>query len=312
MNKSADKRERRLAQLKKEVTRRGFDRHASALSDISELPVEFQTPTVLKLAAREPVQRILVFPPQIHRGWDYIPKQALLFTSTGALHLKSSIWPDQEPQAIYVYACDLMYMEISLILLYGFLEVLAQGQGLPTRVGVEFNTVAWCLLTKPLQRLLQTGMPLPSSQSEEIQHSAAMKRAMEELPVKFENGAKLYGILPGEQLEDLVFQPGTSKRWLHFFRRPLTPNTLLLLTSQYVVLIREDLITKQGWIFTYIPRECIVDMKAQPRDVYDELIIDLKRGSQTAQYKLFLDSEAVEAWHSRWIQHGGQWRDSVN
>jgi hypothetical protein len=312
MNKQVDERQKRLAQLKKEVTRRGFDRHASVLRAVSELPVEFQTPAVLRLAAREPLQRILIFPPQIQRGWEYVPKQALLFTQSGAPHLINSIWPDQEPRSTFFQVCDLMYMEISLILLYGFLDILAQGQDSSTRIGVEFNTVAWCLLTRPLQELLQAGKGPSIRQADRSQESPTMQRAIEELPVKFANGAKLYGILPGEHLENLVFQPGTRKRWLHVFRRPLTPNTLLLLTSHYVVLIREDLITTQGWIFTYIPRECIVEMKARSCDLCDELIIDLKRGNQDAQYKIFLASEALENWHSRWIRHGGQWKDVAN
>jgi hypothetical protein len=311
MNKSTDERERRLAQLRREVTRRGFERHASVLKDVSELPVEFQTSAALELAECESIQRIILFPPQL-RGRDYVPKQALLFAQSGILHLMSSIWPDQTPQATYVHACDLMYTEITLILLYGFIDILALGQGSLTRLGLEFNTVAWCLLTKPIHKLLQTGMSPSRSWSDESQYLPTMQRAVDGLPVKFANGTKIYGLLPGEQLEELVFQPGTSKPWLHFFRRPLTPNTVLLLTSHYVVLIREDLKISQGWIFTYIPRECIVEMKTQPCDLYSSLIINLKRGDQTAEYKLFLASEAVDAWHARWIQHGGHWEDPVS
>ncbi|HEX6036087.1 MAG TPA: hypothetical protein VFY83_16735, partial [Anaerolineales bacterium] len=201
---------------------------------------------------------------------------------------------------------------ITLILLYGFLDILAQGQGSPTRLGLEFNTVAWCLLTKPLHGLLRANMIPTRSQADEPPYTPGMKHAIEELPVKYANGTKLYGLLPGEQLEEFVFQPGASRRWLYFFRRPLTPNTLLLLTSHYVVLIREDLNIRQGWILTYIPRECIVEMKTQPCELCNELIISLRRDDQTAQYNLFLASGAVEAWHSRWIKHGGQWKDLAN
>lgn len=307
MDKTADEQERRLAQLKREVTRRGFDRHAHVLRDVSELPGELQTAAVSELANRETIQRILLFPPQIRRGWDYVPKQALLFTQRGVLHLTGSIWPDEKPRAAYLRACNLMYMEITLILLYGFLDILAHGEATPTHLNVEFNTVAWCLLTKPLHSLLPANIAPSWSQAHEPEYSAVMHHAMRELPVKFANGVKIYGLLPGEQLEELVFQPGTSQRWLHFFQRPLTPNTLLLLTNHYVVLIREDLNTKQGWILKYIPRECIVDMQTQRCDLCNELVIRLKRDDQMAQYKLFLASKAVEAWHSRWIEHGGQW-----
>ena len=309
MNNSAGERERRLAQLRREASRRGFDRHASVLKNVSELPAEFQTPAVLELADREVVQRTILFPPQVRGGVSYIPKQALLFTQTGALHLMSSIWPDQEPQVTYVHASDLMYMDITLILLYGFLDILAQGPGSPTRLGLQFNTVAWCLLAKPLRKLLQPEISAPELWEDEPQFSPGIQQSLEGLPVKFGNGTKIYGLLPGEQLEELVFQPETWKPWLHFFRRPLTPNTLLLLTSHYVVVIREGLNIPQGWILTYSPRECITDMKIQSRDLYSTLIIGLKREEQTAEYTLSLAGCSLEEWRSRWIRRGGPWTD---
>src|SRR5512139_3169665 len=98
--------EKRLAELKREVPRRGFDRHASLLKNTLELPVELQSPAVTALASREAIQTIVMFPQQIQRGWEYVPKQALLFTATGAIHLLASIWPDQEPQITRVDGCD--------------------------------------------------------------------------------------------------------------------------------------------------------------------------------------------------------------
>ncbi|RPJ19016.1 MAG: hypothetical protein EHM33_30975, partial [Chloroflexi bacterium] len=153
--------EKRLAELKKEVTKRGFDQHASVLKNISELPSELQSPAVTALAAREAVQMIVAFPPQIHRGWYYIPKQALLFTSGDMVHLLGSIWPDQEPQVTCLKGCGLMYMKVTLLLLYGFLEVVAQGQSLPARVGMEFNTVAWHHLSHSWRQVLHATKAAP-------------------------------------------------------------------------------------------------------------------------------------------------------
>jgi hypothetical protein len=56
---------------------------------------------VLALTEREAIQTIIVFPQQIQRGWDYVPKQALLFTTTGLIHLLASIWQNQEPQLTF-------------------------------------------------------------------------------------------------------------------------------------------------------------------------------------------------------------------
>ena len=301
--------EKRLAQLKQEVPTRGFERHPSVLNTVSDLPTELQSPAVTTLATSEAMQTIIAFPPQIHRGWHYVPKQALLFAPTDVIHLLASIWPDQEPQVTYLKGYGLMYMKVTLLLLYGFLEIVAQGYSSPTRLGMEFNTVAWDRLSPPLRQLLQATKATPGAPTDKTTYSPTAQHALEKLPLKFSNGVKIYGLLPGEELEELVFQPGTWKRWLLVFRRPISANTLLLLTSNYVVVIQEELEVAQGWIVSYVPRNSIIGMQNRPRSLWNELTVQLKRGDQTAEYKLLLKNEAAQCWRVRWIQHGGQWQD---
>jgi hypothetical protein len=312
MTRPRDDREKRLAELKREVTKRGFDGHASLLQNIFELPPELQSPEVVELAARESIQTIIHFPQQIQHGWQYVPKQALLFTPVGIIHLLASIWPDEPPQITDVNGCGLLYMRVTLLLLYGHLEVVARGPQTPLRLGMEFNTVAWYYLASPLRRLLLITKTLPDVSATSTSSVAVTKRALEKLPIKFSNGVKIYGLLPGEQLEDLVFQPGLWRRWLMLLRRHLTANTLLMLTGHFVVLIQDDLRVSQGWILSYIPRGCITEIQNHACDWYNELIFKLKHEGQTADYTVLLSKEAVEDWHTRWIQHGGKWRDCSN
>lgn len=301
--------EKRLARLKQEVPTRGLERYPSILKNVSDLPAELQSPAVVSLAASETIRTIIAFPPQIQRGWHYVPRQALLFTPIEVIHLQASIWPGQEPQTTYLKGSGLMYMKVTLLLLYGFLEIVAQGRPVPTRLGVEFNTVAWDLLSPPLRQLLQATKAPPGAPTDATSYAAAAQPALEKLPLKFSNGVKIYGLLPGEELQDLVFQPGTWKRWSLFFRRPILANTLILLTSNYVVVIQEELEVAQGWIIAYIPRSNIAGMQSQPHDLWNELTVRLKRDEQTADYKLLLKDEAVQAWRERWIRSGGQWQD---
>jgi hypothetical protein len=310
MIRPTEDREKRLAELKKEVTKRGFDRHASILSHVSELPTELQSPAVMELAACESIQRIIAFPPQIQRGWHYVPKQALLFTSTDVFHLVASIWPDEEPKATCLAGCGLMYLKVTLLLLYGFLEIVAQGQDSTIQIGMEFNTVAWLYLSSPLRKLMQATQPPArfSIPEKEVFYSQIVQEAIEKLPLKFSNGVKIYGLLPGEELDGVVFQPRTWKPWLYFFRQPASANTLLLLTSNYMVVIDEDLQVEQGWILSYIPRNIITCIESQPGKLWNELSVHLKRGDQSVDYKLMLKNEFAEAWRTLWIQHGGQWQ----
>jgi hypothetical protein len=309
MNKIENDPEKRLDQLKREVPTRGFERHPSLLQNVSDLPAELQSPTVTALAAGVAIQTIIAFPPQIQRGWHYVPKQALLFTSTGVIHLLASIWPGQEPQVTQLKGCGLMYMKASLLLLYGFLEIVAEGHAAPARLGVEFNTVAWERLSLPLRKLLQATQPASGISTGRSPFSPAAQPAFEKLPLKFSNGLKIHGLLPGEALEELVFQPGIWKRWRLLFRRPVLANTLLLLTSSYMVVIQEELGVGQGWIISYIPRNGIIGIQNRPGSLWNELTVQLKRGDQTAEYPLRLEDGAAQAWRARWLQHGGLWQD---
>jgi hypothetical protein len=203
-----------------------------------------------------------------------------------------------------------MYVKVTLVLLYGFLELVAQGQDSPVRIGMEFNTVAWPCLSAPLRALLQRTQPQASSKlhKEAVTCSPISKHASDNLPLKFSNGMKIYGLLPGEESEEIVFQPRTWKPWLYFFRRPFSANTLLLLTTNYMVVIDEELQVKQGWILSYIPRNMITGIQSQACGLWNELSVQLKRGDQSVNYKLMLKNEFAEAWQTLWIQHGGKWR----
>ncbi len=301
--------EKRLAQLKKEVPTRGIERHPTLLASISDLPTELRSSGLSTLASNETAQTIIAFPPQIQRGWHYVPKQALVFTPTGVIHVAASIWPDQEPQVTPVDARGLLYTRVTLLLLYGFLEVVAQGPGSPTRLGMEFNTVAWECLSRPLNQLLAVEAAAPADGNAP---SPSAQQALEKLSLKFSNGVKLFVLQPKEKLEDLVFQPGlwrTRKIWPFSFRRPITADTLLSLTSNFVVVIQEEPGVGQGWIVSHIPRKSILGIRSQPRDLCSELTIQLQRGDQTAEFRLALAGEAVEAWQGQWIRHGGHWED---
>jgi hypothetical protein len=81
--------EKRLAQLKREVPSRGFERHPSFIKSLSELPPDLQTPAVDPAAGH--FQTMIVFPPQIQRGRHYVPRQALLFTPSEVTHLLASV-----------------------------------------------------------------------------------------------------------------------------------------------------------------------------------------------------------------------------
>ncbi|NMB87491.1 MAG: hypothetical protein GYA17_03965 [Chloroflexi bacterium] len=307
MIKRGDERARRLAQLKKEATRRDFDRHVSVLKDVASLPPELQSSAVTEQTAGLSIHTLLSFPPQVHRGWEYIPRQGLVFTPGGVIHLLASIWPGQGPEITRLDGQDLLYLHATLLLLYGRLEIVARGDGRPTHLDMEFNTVAWSYLSPPLQRLLLNAREARGAVLAQAMFSAGIQQAYAQLPLKFANGLKIYGLLPGEQVEELVFQPGIWKQRFLILQRPVAANVLLLLTSNYLVVIQEDLKVRQGWILSYLPRAGIQAIGARPGESQEEVIVWLKRGEQTAEYTLALTAATTAAWRTAWTRHGGQW-----
>jgi hypothetical protein len=297
MNHSNRVLEKRLAELKKEATRRDFNRYAFRLSSVSELPPDLQAPSLAGRVGGEATKNIIVFPPQIQRGWYYVPKQALVFTTTGMIHLLVSIWPDEEPQVTCIDGCNLLYLKVSLLLLYGYLEIVAQSQESATRLGMEFNTVSWHAISAPLRQFLNLSKTTFSVPADQVAYSPNTRQAFDELPFKFSNGVNLYGLLPGEEWEDLVFQEGVRKPRLYFLQSSMTADTLLMLTTNYLVLIQEDLIVKHGWIVSYIPRNMSGGIQSQCHGLWNELSVQPKRKRQyqTASYKFLLSKQAVEA-----------------
>jgi hypothetical protein len=304
--------EKRLAQLKRAVPTRGFERYPSVLKSLSDLPTELQSPSLKYLAIDDTLQTIIAFPAQIHRGWHYVPQQALLFIPAGVIHILASIWPDEAPQILFIRGCDLLYVKITLVLLYGLLEIVADGHGSLLRISVEFNTVAWERLSLPLRQLLQITKNTSNPLTERNSFPPLLQQALEKLPLKFINGVKIFGVLFGEELEEIVFQQGTWKRWLFLIRRPTLANTLLLLTSNYFVVIQEDPTVGQGWIISYLPRDCIAGIQNQPQSLGNEVDIQLTREEQTLHFKLLLSREVTLALHELWVRHGSQWQDIKN
>jgi hypothetical protein len=299
--------EKRLTLLKQEVNQRGFNRYPSVARNISDLPAELKSSGVTAAIAGLTLRSIIVFPPQIQRGWHYIPRQALLFSATDVIHILASIWPEQEPQVTCVKGSGLMLVRVTLILLYGSLEIIAQGSPAPTQLNLEFNRIAWDCISGPLQQVLLSPQAAPGRTP--ASYSATAQQVVGKLPLKFSNGLKIYGLLPGEELEELVFQPGTWKRWLHLLKRPFLANTLLLLTSSYLVVLQEDLEDTYGWIISYIPRKGIARIYNQPCSQWNEITMEIERGDQVSNCNFRLLDDAAQALRQLWTLRGGQWQD---
>jgi hypothetical protein len=73
-----------------------------------------------------------------------------------------------------------------------------------------------------------------------------------------------------------------------------------MLTTNYLVVIQEDMKLKVGWIVSYIPRDCIAGMGSSPGDACTQLVVQLKRKDQTTGIKFLLTEETANAWLALW------------
>jgi hypothetical protein len=309
MAKPKSKLEIRLAQLKKEVPTRGFERYPSLLRSVYELPVELQSSELTTNLSGRIFKTIIAFPPQIQHGWNYVPKQALLFTMDEVIHILASIWPDQPPQVTIVKNNSSLLVRLTLLLLYGFLEIVAQGEQTLVRINIEFNTVAWSILSGPLEQFLSSTVQHSKMPDENIIITPSIGNAILKLPYKFSNGYYLYGKLPNEALLGLAFQPIAHSRWWIFDRRAKLVNSLLLLTSNFFIVMQEDVRVKLGWIISFIPRSNILLMRNNHSSQWNELTIHIERNGQQLEQQVTLKNEITLQWAEIWVRNNGKWED---
>jgi hypothetical protein len=290
---------------------RGIASHPYQVHNPGDLPVSLRQSAEQALRSQESVHSIFVVPAQIFfKGWfsrRYVPEQALIFTAQGVLHIQDGAMPGQPAQATYLPADDLLYAHLSLLLLYGRLELAGPvGSGL-TRVVVEFNTVGESLLQPGLRQLLRLAWGQTTAQGDNQPPGAAVLEKLNRLPMKFRNGLRHRGLQPGERLLGFVFQPGIWTRRWRFFSHQVTATTLLALTDCQLIILEEDKTGGQasyGWIFTFCPLAGVAGIETRPAGAWQEVQVHLERGGVTVDRQITLEPEVALTWHDLWTYYG--------
>jgi hypothetical protein len=332
MNPSKQEANHRIEQLIAEAQKRGAERFSSTYHDIHALPPELSSAKLNELVRNHEIKGIIYFPPQIHRGWHYVPKQALIFAKDRVVHILASIWPEAEPQITSIDNGDLLFVEITLILLYGLLKIEAINQEKISIIEMEFNTINWHQLSGPLYAMLHSKY-IDNKSMQKQEHQGNIMLAQKELPIeginfeasplpffppraagyriekriKFTNGIRIYGLLPNETLMGVIFQPECWEPRFVLFRKRLIANTMILRTTDYLIIMKEELNVGQGWIIAYIPWINIRCINQRLKGIWQEIEIVAERNEQSDGYKLLISNQVAEEWRSDWIRFGVQW-----
>lgn len=290
----------------------GLRSHPYLVENMADLPEELGQAVRDAPWLPEEIGSMFVVPPQAFmEGWfrrRYVPEQALLFTPDGVGHVQAPDEADGAARLTYLLAAGLLYARLSLLLLYGRLELFGRVNDGPGQAVVEFNTVGWHLLRPSLAGLLLRAPARPGSHPPEPASPAVLAK-LDRLPLKFINGLRHTALQPGESLLGFVFQPAIWTRRWRFFPWQVSATTLLALTDRQVIIVEEEKSGQQatyGYIFTFMPRAAVTAIEAQPGECWRELLIRLKQDAITAERRVTLEPPAAADWQELWRRYGGK------
>jgi hypothetical protein len=276
-----------------------------AVATLVDLPGSLQQAARQSAGSAIKSTSICVFPGRTRlksqTGWEYVDEQALLFTEEGVFHVQAASSANQGARITYLHAADLLTARLSLILMYGRLELVDDHLN---RVVVEFNAAGFDMIKPGLQQLLGTcaGRRIASP-------NAALANTVLsdlcELSFKFKNGLYLYGLLPDEQVLGFVFQPAIWGRRWRILPVRIAETTLLALTDRQLIVVEEQSRSRfpaYGWIFTFYPRKAIDKIGASPSQDRRELKINLKSKKSPLERRIVLEEPNCSAWQELWAR----------
>ena len=265
---------------------------------IVDLPEDFQRVIQTVLKSGDSVQSILMLPPQPYLKRGGIPRQALLSTSRGLMHVQDG----RLPIATYIFGESLLYVQHTSILLYGRLEIVGEMDNKPVRLVAEYHTAGQDLLKTALSRLLRFSYDTLDPDKTFADQNDAILENLSDQSFKFLNALRLDALQPGEQLLGYVFQPRIRERVLRIFSRAIAPASLFALTSQAVILIEENNAAgaSYGWVMTFCPRKVLLAVERRSMQEWEMLVVILLKGSLSEERSSILERKTAQACVSLW------------
>jgi len=287
---------------------------ATARSSISSRPYELksidQLPTGLLNSikrhslANQSIEGIFVIPAQsihsAHMG-NQTPLQALVFTDKGMFHVTETSLSRELEGVLWVSAEGIISIKISLILLYGKLEIWFFDLGQNSKVEIEFNTVGYPILSPMLHGLIR--------KTWEYNHvkfpDSLIYESIDDLYYKsfgFFNGLRLEGLEAEEKIVGYVFQPEIKVPRFKVFHHSIAPQTAIVVTNHQVIMLQQDLQFKkhhEEWIFTFCPLYRIQKVNMEDFGLWKKLSFRLTSLNQQ-DITVILEPPNAQRWRETW------------
>ncbi len=279
-----------------------------SVTSLADLPGSLRQSAMQSVGSTDDLISICVFPGRTYLknwfSWENVPEQTLLFTCKGIHHIQAPTFSHHDARIVSIRAADLLYARLSLILMYGGLELVDENL---SRVIVEFNAAGFEIIQSSIQDFLRIISDKNAMPTSEAPPTKMLLSELGGLSFKFKNGLYLYGLLPEEQLIGFVFQPGIwGQRW-HHFPLKLSETTLLALTDKRLIVIEEQSRSRfpaYGWIFTFYPRRVIQQIGVTSSRQWQELSVKIRSKTGLINRRILLEQVNGLAWQELWLRFG--------
>jgi len=281
------------------------------VKSLANLPDGLRQLAEQAIPAAEPTNTIFVIPEQMMPkklgglgGMHRVPEQALLFTPHGVIHVQAGESADEMGQAKYLPGNSLLYVRVSLVLLYGQMELFVAVNDSLTRIVVQYNSVSHELMLPALKNFLRLAWDQTRDQESNGYQNLLLGK-LEEQSYKFRSGLTNHCLQPDESLLGFVFQPRILKRYLHMFNRLIEPASLLALTDKQLITIEEGSTsaTSYGYFFTFCPKANVVNIETKTNARLQDVYIHLRKDNVTADHQLTLENANALASQALWAKY---------
>lgn len=244
-----------------------IERFPYMVDSVDHLEPAVRTALSSHLQPGETIERIIVAPPKemvgIPRAWrqrldiqvahSTTMSWVLVLTESRLLIVTVS-QPNVTPPVISIPIARLLWVELGIILLFGWFECGWAGEDRVMRARIFFNTVGeehfQDLRTNLCRTLIeQDGLALATSNRGRVEIDA--------MPFKLVNMIDLKMLLPDEHIERLIYRLTTWKKYLLVFKRLRAPSTVAILSNYHLLIGNEDPSQHDaiyGWITRFCPR----------------------------------------------------------
>jgi hypothetical protein len=283
------------------------------VNTLDEVPDGLRELALQKLEPWAKVDTIFVVPMQqlassfgVGRRTSLVPESALIFTDQGVLFVRDDGSESQPSLSAYITHDQFSYMRLTLILLYGRLDLWGTQDNQPVRVEFVYNATGHELLQPVLHRFLHrswtgqkgTLQPIPPENEKVLAE-------LFQQSLKFSNGLRNYGLQRNERLCGYAFQPRIVKRFLGLFPKISVPGCVAAFSENGFVLMQEGSsnATSYGWFIAICHKRLLSDVEITAGEKLSTVAVKINAGAKTEIINLEWEHKPSQELKSLWLEH---------